>query len=740
MAYEYFPSVSYQTILEKRPHSDKFLTEVAIMAGSVDIDVADLLREDINSGNTATLRKMYTFVKKENDFAPWAMNGSIGGDYQGGAIVNQTFYGSAPIKDDYSAALGGGYESLPDTDARKKQVERYIKAHNLKLADLDEAIINPKDIPPFLDANGNENPKLKEYRNRYDNSPDLQAEYPTFFDYRNSLVTDLNEQRKNIKDISDIYVSTAVLGNTFEEENMGALYFTMANIYPQVKFWGQNAKKREDWPAQNYSFELVFGVGQFAKTSVICGWKSWSHIIRTGVVKDKFDTGGKVKYKRHKSTYRLMKNGGQTILASNGEPIVQVLQANVDEGSSQKDMLEIQCQLTPTTYGEIRVWGYGSLHGFTGNSGKWRGVYASLVEDSLGFNKDIFKNSIDLPDGATTIIDIDGHPQAIGSNFKILPELDAVHFSIDAVGVVTANAPLNYTLQKDYYIKVAVQCVMPNNPPWDDGANYSKTVLVSIHLQNTNNVPEPAVTPPAFGDESENDGGADLCYFPLEYKACKKIPLFRRERLLRECVVLGVYSVKKVKLKWYQTGIFKVVIWIIAIVFAWVTGGQSLNVAVLITQAITLALKYLVTLIIKMFLESIIDAPWLLAALTFVYAVYNQDFSKIKFDELADLAMDGMKVAINVQESKLQSKMEELKEEMEAFKEKARQATEEMDALMEEAGTMLSEDGSAAIKFMIGLARVETADDTINRTLNLDNALITSSDNQLNLDKLLNTF
>jgi len=739
-SYENFPSAVYQQLVPQRPHKDSYMTEVAVVAGEANIDIADLMLQDIKTGNTATLRSAYKFSERNPSFTTRAYNGNHGAGIGGQLIPGTTLMGGCPVKDDYSSKTNksDGYLALPASDPRRKEVVRFMKAHDLKLEDMDEALINPKDIPPILNANGQPNHKFKRYKDAYESSDELKKEHPTLEAYRESLIEDLEQQRKQISDISDIYVTMGVLGSTFSEENAGAVYFTMANIFPKLSYNGKG-QRRANNPPTDYSYEVTFGEDAFGKVSATCGWTSWSHIIRRGVVRNEWDTTTP-RMRRHKSNWEIRINA-DGIMSSEGDPIVSVLQANIAEGQSSDGMLQIQVQLTNDTYGEIRVWGYGTTHGFTDNSGHWRGVYASLTTEKLPGGSGLSVKSTDVEsvtvnDGASTVFSFPYVDHVFNISYKIEAGGDGSLFTISKHGVITAKAPLDYATKKTYYVKARM--VEQNSGLIVETLD----VILTINVLNTNNEAEP---PPSgdnpFQDEIDeaDNKGSDMVFFPLEYKAMKQIPLFRRERLMRECLVVGVYSNKRVKLKWYQSKAFRWAVFIVGLLLSPFTGGTSLTLVQYVTAVVQLLIQYIIVQVVMNFLSDLLDIALVVAIINFVYSIYRLDFANIDFGNLADTALEGMKAANTYEGSKLQKKMDKLMEEMEAFKEKAEKATVEMDKLMEESGTMITEDAIGALKELVALARIENADRSFSRTLDLNTALSTDPMSMLNLDGQLIT-
>ena len=162
-----------------------------------------------------------------------------------------------------------------------------------------------------------------------------------------------------------------------------------------------------------------------------------------------------------------------------------------------------------------------------------------------------------------------------------------------------------------------------------------------------------------------------------------------------------------------------------------------MTISFLIQTAMALVINYVISLMLKAFLKSFADAAWILAALQLMYTLYTGDFSVMSWDTVSTVLMQAMKAALAIKNTQIEKEMQKLQEEYEDFQEKARLANAEMEKLMEESGTMLAEDGSALIAWMAQLAKIENADDSMDRTLNLDNALLVDLDSQLSLDNML---
>ena len=127
-------------------------------------------------------------------------------------------------------------------------------------------------------------------------------------------------------------------------------------------------------------------------------------------------------------------------------------------------------------------------------------------------------------------------------------------------------------------------------------------------------------------------------------------------------LVLLAFSVEVVKLKWWQTGIFKI---IITIVVAYFTAGSGAALVEIITQAV---INFAVAMVVSAVVGSI-DNQFLQILIMVVAAAFASgsfDFTNIGFDSFLKLAPDLLK-AYNTSEN-LQL-MEELKEDKEKMDE-----------------------------------------------------------------------
>ena len=114
-------------------------------------------------------------------------------------------------------------------------------------------------------------------------------------------------------------------------------------------------------------------------------------------------------------------------------------------------------------------------------------------------------------------------------------------------------------------------------------------------------------------DDEESVPYSDVLCYVLSYEAIREVPIFLRERLIREAMIVRVSAIKMQEIKWYQQGWFKIVMIIAAVALAYFTGGQSI-VALLEALAVNLVIQILL---------SLVDNPILRAVLQIIAIVYG---------------------------------------------------------------------------------------------------------------------
>ena len=205
-------------------------------------------------------------------------------------------------------------------------------------------------------------------------------------------------------------------------------------------------------------------------------------------------------------------------------------------------------------------------------------------------------------------------------------------------------------------------------------------------------------------DDEEDVPYSDVLCYPLSYNAIREVPLFKRERLMREALIIRISAINMQEVKWYQQGWFKIVMIIVALVLAYFTGGQS----------IVAVLKALAVMVVTQILLALVDNPVLRAIImiiAIIYGGYSGGAGTWTFDPSMLVEATGVvlqtKIAMDMME--LQDEMRELMKEMSEKQEEFRKMSEEVGNDNYNKDFML---------YAIGLSPVETQEDWVKRTLN----------------------
>ncbi len=208
---------------------------------------------------------------------------------------------------------------------------------------------------------------------------------------------------------------------------------------------------------------------------------------------------------------------------------------------------------------------------------------------------------------------------------------------------------------------------------------------------------------------------SDVIVFPLSYEGMMEVPIFRRERLVRESSGLIIDGIAVTEVKWYQKGFFKIVMFVVAVAISWLTAGASFTMAALITAVGEALVATAIGAILQAVLAAI-DSPFLAAIVTVVALVM---FGNVDFTSFADMAMLMVEATGTYIQKHFANEMLSLQEEYEAFKEEVSDKKKEMDELEERFGLNKHSDKDL-ILWLATLPPVEDAGDYFARTLNTD--------------------
>ena len=96
------------------------------------------------------------------------------------------------------------------------------------------------------------------------------------------------------------------------------------------------------------------------------------------------------------------------------------------------------------------------------------------------------------------------------------------------------------------------------------------------------------------------DGHNDVLIIPIDRAISKDMGLLKRERLYARSLHIVFNSMVVTKLKWYQTGIFQVIMIIVAVVIAFWDGGYTL------TSVLAMSATAFITLLIQQILITVV--------------------------------------------------------------------------------------------------------------------------------------
>tara|TARA_R110002012_G_scaffold318308_1_gene536411 strand:- start:54723 stop:56834 length:2112 start_codon:yes stop_codon:yes gene_type:complete len=179
---------------------------------------------------------------------------------------------------------------------------------------------------------------------------------------------------------------------------------------------------------------------------------------------------------------------------------------------------------------------------------------------------------------------------------------------------------------------------------------------------------------------------------PLRYDAVRGMSAIKRTDLMKDAIRLNLHSVEKVKLKWYQTGIFKAIIIIVAaiitIALGGADGGTILAAVVGAVGATTYLAILLVTIIynalVSLAISKLIEIIGLeeAAILYLIYTIYSLSTGNLEVlsSEFLISAVNGINTSVSLY---LKAEYLEFQSESDKILKQQAEEQEELDKLME---------------------------------------------------------
>lgn len=178
-------------------------------------------------------------------------------------------------------------------------------------------------------------------------------------------------------------------------------------------------------------------------------------------------------------------------------------------------------------------------------------------------------------------------------------------------------------------------------------------------------------------EDSEEDSAF---YIPLSKTIVDSLPMIAKKQVLYAAFTLPIYTVQIIKVKWYQRGAFKALLFIIAIIITIFTvdfSGSALQIAIAIASQIITAI--IIGELLKIAVDILgIENAMILATIATVVAVYNGGYSAdglLWAQQLLQLSV----LSFNAISSEIQDEFVKLQNEISNFLQDAKEIQEDID-------------------------------------------------------------
>ena len=218
--------------------------------------------------------------------------------------------------------------------------------------------------------------------------------------------------------------------------------------------------------------------------------------------------------------------------------------------------------------------------------------------------------------------------------------------------------------------------------------------------------------------------------WPITKTTLRMVPIFKRERLMRESTSVIISGIHVTEVKWYEQGIWQVIITIVVVVVScYLTACAGTAAYSLAGASATVIIENIaIALVVGFGLEQVlgqIDDPFLAALLVVVIAVATGKISSGEYLKMATLAVEATGTYV---QKKTTQELIEMKEKYDEFAKTMNDKIKELEDLMEEAGINNSTNTEFALNRMLLPPAGEHAEDFFARTTNTDFAIINQDD------------
>lgn len=178
--------------------------------------------------------------------------------------------------------------------------------------------------------------------------------------------------------------------------------------------------------------------------------------------------------------------------------------------------------------------------------------------------------------------------------------------------------------------------------------------------------------------DDESDSGF---YIPISKTIVDKLPMVARKQVLYASFILPIYTVQRVKIKWYQRGAFKALLIIIAVIITIVTagadGGSALQIATAIASQVITAI--IIGELLKIAVDILgIENALILAVIATAAAIYGGGYSNNGLPWAQELLQVSM-ISFNTISAEIKDEFAKLQNEISEFIKSAQEIQEEID-------------------------------------------------------------
>ena len=553
------------------------------------------------------------------------------------------------------------YEIKPDDPNYKTEYiprRRTLRKLGVDFDEISKQNFDPDDVPEYGSAKWN-----RSYGRVYKEDEELQKKYPTERAYYDHVKKSHKEMKENLCYVTDEHFGLFASVKTLNIRNVDAIMDLIYDIHPHLMLADADSTFYSDKPILNfeetpktYAFKIVMG-----SMKVIYTIDDFLICVRQGVVRDRHDKQHEPpKYRKGKTNYiRTFQRLDRDVT----RPFYYDEDGFADDPS---DMIGSTVPADPIV--EI-------IHDIYNIYDIWQRNDDAMSDPDYDPNSPFDRYGNPMKTNGCVVL----QKQLGRSNESESPKyLEVRLYNPSARHIIDVISDCKYS--KGFTVSVFGGLLDDKNNAWDD-EEYSDTII-----------------------------------FPILHKTYKDVPFFERERFMRECEGVVIDGIKVQEIKWYQKGIFQVLMFFVLLFITWIFTPAA-SFATVLTQTI---MKYAIGIIVSTFMK-LIKVPFL--AVLFQFAFTFLFGGGIDFTSLADVASMAIEATGTYVQKVLANKMIQLQKEAEALKERINDEKKKLTRLQKETGVGMFDDVNRAL-WLATLPPIEDPDSWMRRVVNRDTAIV----------------